>query len=937
MRTAWLLSMGFLIASQGGCDSSPGGGGPSEDTGGDTDTPKNPEYPEFGEVCRTNDDCEAGICSLWSDQSDERFCATPCSDNIDCQELENASCFTVPDLQGDIARVCAPTDLCIDPDEDGYGVGPGCLGFDCDQNNPNVHPGAPERCNGIDDNCNGQIDENPVGEGTACDTGFIGICSTGRNVCTGGSLQCAPTVLPGERQEICNGQDDDCDGLVDEGPSTDSNGNYVIGIGQPCGEEGSLCYLGPKTCTQIEVDGKTSWTLTCSLDNPFSDVPDLCDGIDNNCNGLIDEDYEDPNYKQACRVGIGTCEGIGYYDCDPNDPSAPSICNAEERPQNSMPEICDYNDNDCDGIIDNGFVNANGVYDQIEHCGQCDFDCNNLWQDPNARATLTPICKVTASTARCDFECKPDTRNLDGIRENGCEFTIDRQAIYVSHSTSGGMNNGTCGDYDSPCATIVYGLQRATAENKLRVRVTEGIFQEAITLTSGVSIIGGHSPRTWEENPARFITTIRGSQNKADYQVAVLAENITTATRVAGVSVEGPNADPGKNSVALLIVDSNAQLRIENVNIQAGDGGRGEKGADGSNGRNGVNGSSGKDVMKEQPSCSNPPLLGGAGGALAANFEGQTIAVNGGSGTNSNCPTSGSATEVGPDRGRAGPGQGPQTPAALGGQSRSNYFISGNGGCNYTSGTVGSPQPGENGLRGQNASQAGSGATDGTGTVTAGTLPLWRGASGGRGRDGQPGNGGGGGGAMGGIHRSSTNINYGPTGGGGGSGAEGGAAGQGGTAGGASFGILIIQTAPGVTAANYPAIENNQSFRGRGGQGGSGGQGGGGGQGGSGGSGGSPLDVGACSQVGGQGGRGGNGGHGSGGGGGAGGASYDIAVIARSASNSATITARYQSNTFHDGPSTVTGGLGGSGGSSPSLTGTAGTTGASGTVRVWSY
>jgi len=74
-----------------------------------------------------------------------------------------------------------------------------------------------EICNGIDDNCDGTIDDNNPGGGVACTTGLAGICNAGSTNCSGGALQCTPSFTPGQKSELCNNLDDDCDGQTDEG------------------------------------------------------------------------------------------------------------------------------------------------------------------------------------------------------------------------------------------------------------------------------------------------------------------------------------------------------------------------------------------------------------------------------------------------------------------------------------------------------------------------------------------------------------------------------------------------------------------------------------------------------------------------------------------------------------------------------------------------
>jgi putative metal-binding protein len=99
---------------------------------------------------------------------------------------------------------------CVDADNDGFQAPP--CGNDCNDANPAVNPMAVEICNGIDDNCNGMVDEG-LGQ-TSCG---IGACQNTVQNCVMGMPQ---TCVPGmPTMEICgNGIDDDCDGQVDEAP-----------------------------------------------------------------------------------------------------------------------------------------------------------------------------------------------------------------------------------------------------------------------------------------------------------------------------------------------------------------------------------------------------------------------------------------------------------------------------------------------------------------------------------------------------------------------------------------------------------------------------------------------------------------------------------------------------------------------------------------------
>ena len=170
-------------------------------------------------------------------------------------------------------------------------------------------------------------------------------------------------IFPGAT-ELCNEVDDDCDGLVDEDISV---GLYLDADGDGHGDPNQ-----PSPSCQ-ETEGYVIYSDDCDDSNPeiYPYRQETCDGIDNNCNGEIDElanqfffaDNDGDGYGDPA-ITIQSCDQPSGYVNDNQD------CNDQDPFQNpAANETCNSLDDNCDGLIDNESVDAPLWYYDIDGDG----------------------------------------------------------------------------------------------------------------------------------------------------------------------------------------------------------------------------------------------------------------------------------------------------------------------------------------------------------------------------------------------------------------------------------------------------------------------------------------------------------------------------------------------------------------------------------------
>jgi formylglycine-generating enzyme required for sulfatase activity len=168
---------------------------------------------ELGTPCGTDGECASGECFTLAGGDAAGLCSDVCVEADEC--AEGFDCTLVMLEGAEAEGRCLPVDYCADGDGDAFGVGSGCRGVDCNDDDFTVNLDAVDVCDSVDNDCDGIADDNIAGLGEGCSTGSEGLCAPGRTQCVGGEVRCIAFASPVD--EVCDGRDNDCDGSADEG------------------------------------------------------------------------------------------------------------------------------------------------------------------------------------------------------------------------------------------------------------------------------------------------------------------------------------------------------------------------------------------------------------------------------------------------------------------------------------------------------------------------------------------------------------------------------------------------------------------------------------------------------------------------------------------------------------------------------------------------
>ncbi|MET0343852.1 MAG: MopE-related protein [Polyangiales bacterium] len=339
--------------------------------GGDSDGDGSPDCDDACPNDPTKQ--EAGACGCGVDERDQDLDMIPdCVDR--CTVANQASYARDASCGLGYCRANNTPSRCVDGQETA------CM--------PAAAPSASDlTCDGVDDDCNGQVDDGFVARRLTCG---VGTCSRviDATACTSGvETACTPGTAAAS-DTTCDNLDDDCDGRTDEG---------YVQTTVPCGT-GACAMTGQRICVMGVEDS------TCVTGMPAASDAS-CNNRDDDCDGFVDEDY----VETVTTCGTGPCARTGMRECQSGRVVDTCVAGTASA---STDASCNGVDDDCDGRVDDDFVVSS------TSCGV--GACARTGSATCASGMRTDSCRAGTPRSGPDDSQVPG----DGI-DNDCDGRVD--------------------------------------------------------------------------------------------------------------------------------------------------------------------------------------------------------------------------------------------------------------------------------------------------------------------------------------------------------------------------------------------------------------------------------------------------------------------------------------------------------------------------------
>ncbi len=339
----------------------------------------------------------------------------------------------------------------------GYVLQPSGTPFDCDDGDAGVHPDAPETCDGVDQDCDGSVDEgvqstyyldadqdghgDPSAPRQACDIpdGYV----TGGTDCDDGQASVYPGAI-----ETCNERDDDCDGDIDDGVTTtyfaDADGD---GFGDASSQVQACAAPVGHVADDTDCDDQDRYT--------YPGAEELCNGRDDDCDCAgasgpcepeIDEGATTTYYLDSDGDGHGTATDTTEA-CAPPAGYAVTAGDCDDERADTYPgaeETCNAFDDDCDGSIDEG----------VQSTYYLDADADGQGASDQAFQSCTMPEGYASNDQDCD-DTDPDVflgaeETCNG-RDDDCDTVVDDGVLLTFHPDTDQDGFGTPDDGVEDC------------------------------------------------------------------------------------------------------------------------------------------------------------------------------------------------------------------------------------------------------------------------------------------------------------------------------------------------------------------------------------------------------------------------------------------------------------------------------------------------------